>query len=60
VPRKAEKAETKLRMSPEEKERFERAAEASKRSLNQWLIVAGVEKADRDGVPLSEKRGRAK
>lgn len=55
VSRKEEpaKAEIKVRMTPEEKEWFERAAAESRRSLNQWLIAAGVEKAIRDGV--SEK-----
>jgi uncharacterized protein (DUF1778 family) len=56
VPRKGEKAETKIRMTPEEKEWFERAAAASRRSLNQWLIAAGAEKAMRDGVPVDPEK----
>lgn len=34
----------------EEKEWFEAAAAASKRSLNQWMLVAAAEKAERDGI----------
>lgn len=44
--------EIKLRPNAEEKALFEKAAKESKRSLNQWFIVAGLEKAARDGVTL--------
>jgi uncharacterized protein (DUF1778 family) len=48
----------KVRPSAEEKALFERAAEKGRRSLNQWVIVACLEKAERDGVTVEEKRGK--
>lgn len=58
VAKQLDKAETKVRLTHGEKEWFERAAETSRRSLNQWLIAAAAEKAERDGVPREEKRGK--
>lgn len=60
MPRKAMTSWTEIRVrpSPEEKALFELAAERNKRSLNQWVIVACIEKAERDGVTFEEKRGK--
>jgi uncharacterized protein (DUF1778 family) len=51
-------SEVKVRPTSQEKELFELAAEKSRRSLSQWMIVAALEKAERDGVRL-EGRGKA-
>jgi uncharacterized protein (DUF1778 family) len=52
------KTEIKVRPSPEEKRLFELAAEKAKRSVSVWMTLAGLEKAERDGIamPPAEKR----
>lgn len=52
--------EIKVRPSESEKALFERAAEADKRSLNQWVIVACLEKAERAGLGLDEPKKGSK
>jgi hypothetical protein len=47
-------------MEPEEKELFELAASRARRSLNAWLVIAGLEKAARDGVALPAPAPKAK
>jgi uncharacterized protein (DUF1778 family) len=53
----------KIRPTPEEKAIIERAAIASRRSVNQWAIGALLEQAAREGItapPPPAKARRAK
>lgn len=50
--------EIKVKPSAEQKEMFKAAADAAKPfklSLGKWLLLAGLEKLERDGVP--KKKG---
>jgi hypothetical protein len=41
---------------PALKELFQRAADRDKRSLNSWMLVAGIEKAQRAGLVVRVKK----
>jgi hypothetical protein len=51
----SKRPEIKVRPTEEEKALFEKAAAAARHSVSTWLTVAGLEKADRDGVKLPKR-----
>lgn len=54
--------EIKVKPTAEQKRQFKAAAAAAKPfplSLGKWLLLAGIEKVERDGVPTEgKKKGR--
>jgi hypothetical protein len=54
--------EIKVKPTAEQKRQFKAAADGSKPfplSLGKWLLLAGIEKLERDGVPAEvKKKGR--
>lgn len=54
------KAEMKVYVTDEQKALFELAAKRAKPlpvSATTWMVMAGLEKAERDGVTLEKKKG---
>lgn len=57
MPRKpTDSLDIKVRPEPHEKAAFLKAAEKARQSLNQWMIQAAVERAEREGIPVDRKR----
>jgi len=52
------KGDIKVLAEPHEKAIFIAAAEQARQSLTQWMIQAGLERAERQGIKADKKRGR--